>query len=174
MISINEVVTHLHKTPRMNLSYTKIDLKSLFILTYTDSSFQNNHDYSSQLGFMISLADKLKNCCIIHYSSYRSKRVARSSMAAASLAFADGFENAFIIQHNLQMIMGQPLPLLTLTDSKPLLDVLTKKKYTAEKQIVADIVSTREAYDSKIISNISLIKSMHNPADTLTKVGGNC
>ena len=59
-----------------------------------------------------------------------------------------------------------------LTDSKILLDVLTKMKYTMEKRIMANIESTGEAYDAMIISNIGLIKSVHNPADALTKIGG--
>ena len=173
LISINKLLAHLHRTPHMKLSYTKLDLRSLFLVTYTDTSFQNNHEYRSQLGFIILLADKFNHCCVIHYSSHKSKRVATSSMAAEALAFADGFYNSFIIKHDLQRIMGRELPLLMLTDSKIFFDMLTRKKYTTEKRIMADIASTREAYDAMIISNISLIKSMHNPADALTKIGGN-
>ena len=93
-------------------------------------------------------------------------------MAAEALAFADGLENSFIIKHDLKRIIGKPLPLHMLADLKILFDMLTRKKYTTEKRIMADIASTREAYDAMIITNIGLIKSIHNPADALTKIGG--
>jgi len=60
-----------------------------------------------------------------------------------------------------------------LTDSIQLFDVITRSRYTAEKRLMVDISAVREAYLEKTISNIALIKSEHNPADSLTKIGGN-
>ena len=69
-------------------------------------------------------------------------------MAVEALAFADRFGKYFIIKHDLQRIIGRPLQLLMLTDPEILFDVLTRKKYTTEKRIMADIASTMEAYDA--------------------------
>jgi hypothetical protein len=58
-----------------------------------------------------------------------------------------------------------------LTDSKLLFEVITGNKYTTEKGLMADIASTREAYKDRVIANIALIRSEHNTADAMTKLG---
>ena len=87
-----------------------------------------------------------KRYCVLHFSSHKSRRVTRSSAAAEALALVDAFENAFIIKHDLQRILGQKIPLLHLIDSKILFDAITGQKYTTEKRLMVDIVSIREAY----------------------------
>lgn len=123
-----KIIKHLKRTPHLKLNYPNLDLSSLHIFVYSDLSFQNNRDYASQLGYIIVLADQSNRCAIIQYSSHKSKRVVRSSMAAETLAFSDAFDNAFIIKHDLQRMLGRALSLLMLTDSKILFDVLTRSK----------------------------------------------
>ena len=110
---------------------------------------------------------------VIHFSSHKSRRVTRSSMAAETLAFVDGFDNAFILRHDLQRMLGKGVPLLMLTDAKALFDVIIGSKYTPEKRLMVDLAAIREAYNERTISNIGLIRSEHNPADGLTKIGPN-
>ena len=94
-------------------------------------------------------------------------------MAAETLAFTDGFDNAFLIKHDMQCMLGREIPLLMDTDSKILFDVLTRHISTTEKWILADIAATREPYENHVISNVALIRSDYNPADGLTKVQPN-
>jgi hypothetical protein len=70
-------------------------------------------------------------------------------------------------------MLGQPVPLIMFTDSQALFNVLTRNKTTTERRLMVDVAAARKAYHSTIISNIGLIKSCHNPADGLTKVGCN-
>ena len=109
--------------------------------------------------------DDSKRCCFAQFSSHKSRRVVRLSSAGEILAFADAFEHAFNVKHDLQGITGKAIPLLTLTDSKILLDVITGNKYTTECRLMVDIAAIREAFEQKIISNIGLIRRQYHAAD---------
>lgn len=64
-------------------------------------------------------------------------------------------------------------PILKLTDSKFLLDVLTSNKNTTERRLMLDIFATRQVYAEKEIDNIGLIKSEVDLAHDLKKIKGN-
>ena len=170
---LNDIVNKLKKTKEIKLQYPKLDLESIRLLVYSDSSFNNRKNGKSQLGFLIALADNTNRCSIIHYSSRKSHRVTRSSMAAETLAFVDAFDNASLIKHDLQRMLNTDIPLLMLTDSEPLFRILTKYRYTTERRLEIDISAAREAYHSREISNIAWIHSHDNYADDLTKINGN-
>lgn len=112
-------------------------------------------------------------CCILQFSSHKSRRVVRSSGAGETIALADAFDQAFILRHDLQRILGKEIPLLMLTDSKVLFDVITGNRYTTEARLMVDIAAVRETYNNRIISNIGLIRRDYNPADGLTKIAPN-
>ena len=59
---------------------------------YADASFATNYHKSSQLGYIVLLADKFENANILHYISHNSKRVASSVLGAETYAFADAFD----------------------------------------------------------------------------------
>jgi hypothetical protein len=44
-------------------------------------SLHNNQDHTNQIGFIISLMDRTARCCVLQFSSRKSRRVPRSSMA---------------------------------------------------------------------------------------------
>eukprot|EP00171_Calliarthron_tuberculosum_P022504 IDg22504t1 len=47
-------------------------------------------------------------------------------MASKTLAFADSFDSAYTIKHDLEQALGRRIPLLMLTDSQALFGVLTR------------------------------------------------
>jgi Reverse transcriptase (RNA-dependent DNA polymerase) len=169
----NKVIKHLKTHPELALRYPKLDKSTLRILAYSDASLHNNEDLSSQLGYVILLADASNQCCVLSFRSFKSKRIARSSMAAETMAFADAFDAAFALKSDLVSIFGRPIPLLILTDSKPLFDVIVSAKYTTEKRLMIDISAAREGFNRGDISNICLINSEDNIADPMTKLSPN-
>ena len=64
------------------LTMVKLDLKTLKLLVITDASFANNKDLSSQIGYVIVLADGKDNANVIQWSSTKCKRVTRSVLAS--------------------------------------------------------------------------------------------
>jgi hypothetical protein len=94
-------------------------------------------------------------------------------MAAETMAFADTFDAAFSLKNDLASILGNPPPLLILTDSKTLLDVMVCSKHTTEKRLMIDISAAREGLNRHDITNICLISSEDNIADSMTKLSSN-
>jgi hypothetical protein len=166
-------VSYLQATQDLRLQFPRLDVNTLHLLAYTDAAFGIRPDKSSQAGYAILLADASKRCCFLAYHSGKTRRVARSSMSAETLAFADGFDRAFTLRAELKRLTGKHIPLLMLTDSAGLFDAITRHRQTTEGRLMIDIYAAREAYRKREMDNIALIRSQHNVADALTKVPGN-
>ena len=96
-------------------------------MVFTDASFANNRDLSSQIGFVIVLTDRNQDANILHWSSIKCKRVTRSVLASELYALAHGFDIAAVIKSTIQKILQlEQLPLVLCTDSKSLYDCLVK------------------------------------------------
>jgi hypothetical protein len=173
LVLANKIIKYLKSNVDLFLRYPKLDKSTLRLLAYSDASLHNNADLSSQLGYVILLSDATGLCCILSFRSFNSRRVARSSMAAETMAFADTFDAAFAIKHDLESMIGKFVPLLILTDSRPLFDVLICAKFTTEKRLMIDISAAREGFTRRDITNVCLIRSEHNVADAMTKLASN-
>ena len=171
--SHNVIVRYLRRTSNLGLLFPQLDASSLRLVVYIDASYSKDCPARNQLGYIICLADKSNRCAIIAYSSRKPRRIARSTTAAEALAFAAGFDNAFALHHDLQCILHCVLPLVMVTDSEILFNIITRRRITAEKRLMIDLLAARQAFDDRVITNIVLIESGHNPADSLTKIKGN-
>jgi hypothetical protein len=89
------------------------------------------------------------------------------------MAFADTFDATYSIKNDLGSILGRNIPLLILTDSKPLFDVMICNKYTTEKRLTIDLSAAREDFARRNVTNICLIRSEDNIADPMTKLASN-
>jgi hypothetical protein len=105
-----------------------LDSATLKLIVFTDASFANNLDQSSQIGFIIVLTDgnNTKNANIIHWSSVKCKRVTRSVLASELYAMAYGFDVGAVIKSTIEAILAQQVPLILCTDSRSLYDCLVK------------------------------------------------
>ena len=74
------------------LTFVPLDMSSLSLLVFTDASFANNKDLSSQIGFVIVLTDRNQSANVLHWSSIKCKRVTRSVLASELYALAHGFD----------------------------------------------------------------------------------
>lgn len=57
------------------LQFVQLDQKSLRLITFTDSSFANNDDLTSQIGYVIALADAQNRANILHWKSVKCRFV---------------------------------------------------------------------------------------------------
>jgi len=167
----NSSVKYLKATNKTAMVMRQLDKDSLHIRAYADASFATNYDQTSQLGYIIALCDKFDNASILHFQSYKSRRVARSVLGAETYAFADAFDFAFCTKQDIELVMGRDIPLMMFTDSKSLFDIITKCSHTQEKRLMIDLQAVRDAYESHEISNVGFIRGPNNPADGLTKIG---
>lgn len=66
---LNKIVRHVKNTPETKLEFHKLDINSLQLFVYCDSSFANLPDGKSQLDFIICLVDASLRCSVLHFSS---------------------------------------------------------------------------------------------------------
>jgi len=155
------------------LRYVPLDLKTLKLVVFTDGSFANNSDNSSQIGLVIVLADGENNANIVHWSSIKCKRVVRSVLASELYGMAHGFDHAAVIKSTIEKILSIELPLLLCTDSRSLYDCLVKLGSTQEKRLMVDLMCLRQSYERRMITEVVWIDGESNPADAMTKSKAN-
>jgi hypothetical protein len=166
--SFNAVLESLRKTADRKLLFQNLNTNTLRIVAYSDASFANNADLSSQLGFVIFLSDASRKCNVINYRSYKSRRVTRSVLVGEILAFADAFDCAYTLRKDIEQMLGRKVPLSLLTDSKSLFDIITNSSSTLEKRLIIDVAAARESYANEELTDIGLIRGEDNPSDAFT------
>jgi hypothetical protein len=156
------------------LKFVKLDPKSLQLVVFTDSSFANNTDLTSQIGYVITLADATGKANIVHWSSIKCKRVTRSVLASELYAMTHGFDIAAAIKSTIDRALLMTLPMVMCTDSKSLYDCLVRLGTTQEKRLMIDILCLRQSYERREIAELKWIDGNTNPADAMTKSAKAC
>jgi hypothetical protein len=151
------------------LRFVRLDKESLRLLTFTDASFANNKDLSSQIGYVIVLADGNNNANVLHWSSVKCKRVTRSVLASELYGMVHGFDMGASIKATIEKMLGITLPMVICTDSKSLYDCLVRLGTTQEKRLMIDVMCLRQAYERREITEVKWIDGDTNPADSMTK-----
>ena len=151
------------------MHFVKLDQDSLQLLAFTDASFANNKDLSSQIGYVLVLADAKGRANILHWSSIKCQRVTRSVLASELYGMTHGFDMGASVKSTIEKILRIKLPLILCTDSQSLYDCLVKLGTTQEKRLMIDVMCLRESYERREITEVKWIKGKTNPADSMTK-----
>jgi hypothetical protein len=167
---LNRVVRHV-KTISLPLLYPRLDLDTLKLVDSTDSSFSNNDDLSSQLGYTIFLSDSTGACQPLYYSSHKSKRVTRSVLGGEVMTFSDGVDMAVMLKHDVERMLDRTIPIQEFTDSLSLFNFSTCSTTTVEKRLMIHLAAAKEAYKEGTLDTIGFIRTRFNPADAFTKIG---
>jgi hypothetical protein len=179
--ALNKRVQWQIDNPDRGLRYQPLDLARTKLFIFTDGSFANNKDMTSQIGFLIVLATETNRTTdtfdiqgnIIHWSSTKCKRVTRSVLASELYGMMTGFDNGIAISTTLARITNVlgivRIPVVICPDSRSLYQCLVKLGTTTEKRLMIDLMSLRESYEKREISEIRWIDGRDNPADALTK-----
>ena len=102
----------------------------------------------------------------ISYASHKAKRVARSTLAAESLAAADAFDCAYFMR---AVNPCHKWTITLITDSTSLAALTTTTHDPREKRVKLDICALREAFENKELAKVLWISSRWQLADSLTK-----
>ena len=69
----------------------------------------------------------------------------------------------------MEFDLRQTIPVHILTDSKSMIDIISKGSRTSEKGVMLDVYAAQQAHKAKEISTIGFVRSSHKLADGLTK-----
>lgn len=119
----------------------------LNMIVFTYSTFANNKYISTQLGYIILLADNTARANVLHCSIFQSERVVRLDLRGETYAFLDGFDASHMPKDHLEVYVRHRIPLTMLTDYERFFNVIMKASVTSEKQFMTDIMAARQAYD---------------------------
>ena len=169
------------ENPARGLRFIPIDLARAKLYIFTDGSFANNKDLTSQLGFIIVLGNEVSRTTsefsisgnILHWNSSKCKRVTRSVLASELYGMMNGFDAGIALSTTLQQITNTlnlpSIPIIICADSRSLYECIVKLGTTIEKRLMIDIMSLRESYERREITEIRWIAGKDNPADACTK-----
>lgn len=166
---LNKLITQGMATVDFCLKFFPVDKSSLRLAVVCDASFASNRDPTSQLEFVIALADARGNANVIHYSSFKSKRVTRSVLAAELFAAIHAFDISSTLRLSLNDLFGYAVPLILYTASKSLFDSVTGLNSTTEKRLLIDLCVLCRSYELGELTEIVWTTSYQNPADAMTK-----
>merc|ERR1712030_122948 len=100
-------------------------MDSVQIVVYSDASWGNLEGGGSQMGFIAFLCDKNLNSAPILWSSKKTKRVARSTLTAESLAATEAVDSAVVVKTAIEEVLGRHIPPITLlVDNKSLAETV--------------------------------------------------
>ena len=118
---------------------------------------------------VVLLVDKHNKSCVIHYASWKCRRVTRSVLAAEIYAFAACLDYCITLRHDLQSMISRPVPIEIFTDSKSLFDTITKLTWLSEKRLLIDVSAIRESYYAGDLDDVAHLSPEYNHADCLTE-----
>jgi len=167
--SLNKRLLWQTENANRGLKFVKLDVKTLQLLVFIDALFANNKDLSSQIGYVIVLANATKRANIVHWSSTKCKRVTRSVLASELYGMAHGFDISVAIKSTIEKMLQIDLLLILCTDSKSLYDCLVRLGTTQEKRLMINVMCLRQAYERRLITEMKWINGEANPANAMTK-----
>ncbi len=125
-----------------DLKYVKLNQSILRLVIFIDSSFVNNSDLSSQIDYVICLADAT-HANILHWSSVKCKRVMRSVLAVELFAMIHDFDVDLVLKVTLIKMIDTFVSLILITGSKFIYDCLMWLKITVEKRLMINVMLLR-------------------------------
>ena len=136
------------------MSFVKLDIKTLQLLIFTNSSFVNNKDLSSQIRYILVLADLSNKANIVYWSLVKYKRVTKSVLASELYTIAHGFNISAVIKAIVKLQLNTSLLLTLCTDSKLIYKCLIKLGTTQEKRFIINVMYLRQSYKRHKIAKV--------------------
>jgi hypothetical protein len=153
-----------------DLKYMRLIQSSLCLVIFIDSSFVNNDDLSSQIDYVICLADFINTTNIIHWFSIKCKRMTRSVLAIELCVMIHDFDVDSVLKSILIKMLDVVVSLTFVTNSKFLYDCLIRLDIIVEKRLMIDVMILRQFYERREITEIIWIHGINNSVDSMIKI----
>ena len=149
--------------------YVRLHQNFFQLIVFCDVFFVNNRDLSSQIDYVICLTDKTGTANLIHWSSIKCKRIIKNVLTSKLYVMNHVFDIETVIKTTIEKIFDIHISFILCIDSKSLYDYLMKFGITNEKRFMIDIMSFRQSYERREITEVRWIDENKNPADAMTK-----
>ena len=167
--SINKTIK-LVKSNQSFITIPKLNTNNLTIKVFSDASFNNLENGYSQGGYIAFLTDDSGKSSPISWSSNRIKRVVRSTLAAETLASADGADAALFLARMIQQFLSSEVKVECYTDSRSLFESAGSTKIVSDRRLRVEISTIREMIQKEEI-NLQWIDGKYQLSNVLTKKG---
>ena len=154
----------------VHLKISKLGKETTRISRYSDSSFANKNELLSHLGHIVFLSDSTNAFVPFSCKPHKSRRATCCVISGEVIAFGDMFDMAIAPSKDLSTVLGKHTPAQLFTDSKSLFDIISKGSKTSEKRTMLVVVTAREGFLDRLISDIRFIRSSCSIADGLTQL----
>ena len=142
------------KAEQITLQFPNLgSIEECMVVCYSDASFANLRNASSQGGYMFLYKDE-KKFASISWKSKKIQRVVKSALAAEALALVEALEACFMIRAILLEIYkkephSKTFLIHCFTDSKSLLDSVHSTITLKEKRLKVDVCYIRKMLEKK-------------------------
>jgi hypothetical protein len=153
-----------------DLKYVKLNQSILRLMIFIDSFFVNNNDLSSQIEYVICLADFINTTNIIHWFLIKCKRMTRNVLTIELFVMIHDFDVDSILKSILIKMLDVVVLFILVTNSKFLYDCLIRLNITIEKRLVIDVMTLRQFYERREITEMIWIHGINNSVDSMIKI----
>ena len=140
------------------LKYVQLNEKSLRLMIFTDFFFVNNRDLFSQIDYVACLTDSTDTVNILHWSFIKCKQVIRSVFVFELYALIYEFDLKTVLKTTISKALESNVLLVICTDNKSLYNCLVKLETTNKKRLMIDVMSFRQSYKKREITEMRWIK----------------
>lgn len=165
----NKVLKKLHGNDNLRLRYAMkgFSWDSGCLNVFSDASFANLPDGSSQGGWVVMLCDA-NHHALIDWQSKKLQRVAKSTLTAETLACVEAIGSALLLREVFYHCIGKHLPIECFSDNQSLVAAVHSTNTLSEKRLRIEMAELRELVDKKTVK-ICWIPAERQIADCLTK-----
>ena len=147
------------------------DVKSVKVVLYSDASWNNLKKGGSQGSYLIFLVGDNELASLIAWSAKRIKQVVRSTIAAETLALAEGVEHCLYIVRILKVILSiDSIAIECRCDNFSLCTSVRSEKEVHNKRLALEIYNLKLLISNENVS-IIWVDAKFQLADVLTKKG---
>ena len=173
IIQLNKVV-HLAKKHKVELVFPRIDMSSVQMIVYADSSFNNLPKGGSQEGHIVFISDRNNKCAPLSWASQRIKRVVRSTLAAEAISLNNACDDSVYLGRIIMSLCAtapmKSIPIVAYCDNQSTIDSINSTTPVSDKKLRLEIAALREYQETKEI-DIRKVDGKQNISDVLTKRG---
>ena len=171
MLSLNKVIKKV-KLKEGVIRYPNIgNPKDWKIFLFSDASFANLPDgVNSAMAYIVFLVGA--GVCVLNWKANKIVRVVKSTLAAETLALAEGLDDALYVKKMVQDLFPNiKLPVYAKVDNRDLVEAIYSTKMVKDKRLRIELASIKEIIGDGLVEAVSWIETENQLADCMTKQG---